>query len=229
MMMMMMDFNNTPNKKKALALPYKKSLEIALKNIRARFLRSLITCATLALAISFLSYVKVSVNIANGLLSSENRLYQAKLIKAGFDLNMEDTTVLSSSKQQWLILLSFMVCIVGIINSQLMAVTERYREIGTMKCLGALDRFIIRIFFLETSIQGFVSSITGAFMGIFFAVFNAFFFISKDVLKLMPCDDIAISAIYCIAAGVLLNIAGSLYPVIAAAKMQPVKAMRIDR
>ena len=39
----------------------------------------------------------------------------------------------------WLILVSMVVCAVGIANAMLMSVTERFREIATLKCLGALD------------------------------------------------------------------------------------------
>jgi putative ABC transport system permease protein len=55
--------------------------------------------------------------------------------------------VASTAKQRWIIILSLLVCVVGIVNAQLMAVTERFREIGTMKCLGALDRFVLRLFY----------------------------------------------------------------------------------
>ena len=59
-----------------------------------------------------------------------------------------------STKDIWLIIMSLIVCVVGIANSMLMAVTERFQEIGTMKCLGALDRFVVRLFLLESGFQG---------------------------------------------------------------------------
>ena len=48
-----------------------------------------------------------------------------------------------SDRQMFLLGVSFVVCMVGIANAMLMAITERFREIATMKCLGATDGFIL--------------------------------------------------------------------------------------
>ncbi|MFC1820774.1 ABC transporter permease, partial [Thermodesulfobacteriota bacterium] len=53
-----------------VVLPFKKSLEISLKSIRVRFFRSLITTLSLVLAVSFLSFINVSTDVVNGLLST---------------------------------------------------------------------------------------------------------------------------------------------------------------
>ena len=66
--------------------------------------------------------------------------------------------------------MSLIVCVVGIANSMLMAVTERFREIGTMKCLGALDGFVVRLFLLESGFQGFSGALIGALIGTLGAV-----------------------------------------------------------
>ena len=47
----------------------------------------------------------------------------------------------------------------------LMSVTERYKEIGTMKCLGALDSFVVKLFFIESCVLGFLASLLGGIMG----------------------------------------------------------------
>jgi ABC-type antimicrobial peptide transport system permease subunit len=76
--------------------------------------------------------------------------------------------VISPSQQQkssWLVVMSLLVSVVGITNSMLMSVTERYKEIGTMKCLGALDNFIIKLFLLESGMLGFFGSLFGAIIG----------------------------------------------------------------
>ena len=131
-----------------VVLPFRKSIQIAFTSIRVRFFRSLITTMSLVLAVSFLSYVRVGTDIANGLLETEYPGYRQALVRAGYDLTDDDMSTGSSPKQRWIVILSLMVCVVGIINAQLMAVTERFREIGTMKCLGALDRVVVPAPFL---------------------------------------------------------------------------------
>ena len=145
-----------------VVLPFGKSVEISYKSIKVRFFRSMITTMSLILAVSFLSFVRVSTDVADGLLSTGRPELRNTLIKAGYDLSPEDRTAGSSPKQRWIIILSLLVCTVGIVNAQLMAVTERFREIGTMKCLGALDRFILKLFLLEAGMQGLVGALIGA-------------------------------------------------------------------
>ena len=62
--------------------------------------------------------------------------------------------------------MALLVCFVGIMNSMLMSVTERFKEIGTMKCLGALDRFIVTLFFIEAGLMGLIASAAGLVSGL---------------------------------------------------------------
>ena len=48
----------------------------------------------------------------------------------------------------------------------LMSVTERFREIGTMKCLGALDGFIVKLFLIESLFQGMAGTVMGVLLGL---------------------------------------------------------------
>ena len=88
------------------------------------------------------------------------------LEKAGFDLAETATSVGASAKDRWIVVLSLLVCTVGIVNAQLMSVTERFREIGIMKCLGALDRIVLRLFLLEALLLGILGSGAGALLGL---------------------------------------------------------------
>lgn len=211
-----------------LVLPFKKSIEISFNNIRVRFFRSLITTATLVLAVSFLSFVRVSTDIGNGLLSTNDPSLRQAVIEAGYDLAPGDTSLGSSPKQRWIIILSLLVCTVGIINAQLMAVTERFREIGTMKCLGALDRFILRLFFLEAGMQGFAGSIAGAIIGLIFSLFNSLIIFGTASFASLSWGAVFSSIIFSTIIGLFLSLLGVAYPAFIAARMQPVEAMRVE-
>ncbi|MBT8370193.1 MAG: FtsX-like permease family protein [Desulfobacterales bacterium] len=206
-----------------------KSVEIALKSIKVRFFRSLITTMSLVLAVSFLSFVGVNNDIANGMLAKKDPELRRLLIQSGYDLGPQDTTVGSSSKQRWLVILSLLVCVVGIVNAQLMAVTERFREIGTMKCLGALDRFILRLFILEAGMQGLAGAGTGALLGAIFSLLSGWLRFGTEALAAVSWSNLVGSIGIATGVGCLLSLLGVFYPALVAARMQPVEAMRVEQ
>ncbi|MFH1137392.1 MAG: FtsX-like permease family protein [Pseudomonadota bacterium] len=212
-----------------VVLPFAKSVEIAYKSIKVRFFRSLITTLSLVLAVSFLSFIRVGVDSANGLLSLGDPVYRQALIRAGYDIGPDDQRADSSPKQRWLVVLSLLVCVVGIINAQLMAVTERFREIGTMKCLGALDSFILRLFLLEAGMQGLAGAFVGALLGAVFSLLASLLRFGPPVLVNLPLGETALSLAWSVGVGFLLSLCGVLYPAILAARMQPVEAMRVEQ
>ncbi len=220
---------NTLGIRRQVVLPLGKSIEIAYNSIRVRFFRSLITTLSLVLAVSFLSFVNVSTDVANGLLATGEPELRQALVRSGYDLAPEDQRAGSSAKQRWIVLLSLLVCAVGIVNAQLMAVTERFREIGTMKCLGALDRFVLRLFLLEAGMQGLVGAAAGALGGALFALLNGLFFFGWQAIALVPVDDLLMSLAAATIAGCLLSLIGVSYPAWVAARMQPVEAMRVEQ
>ena len=135
----------------------------------------------------------------------------------------------SNPKQRWIIILSLLVCVVGIVNAQLMAVTERFREIGTMKCLGALDRFVLRLFILEAGMQGLAGAAVGALAGTLFALAGGLVRFGLAAVRLVSVADVAAALAEATAIGVLLSLLGVLYPAWVAARMQPVEAMRVEQ
>jgi len=188
----------------------------------------MITTMSLVLAVSFLSFVSVNTDVANGLLATGDPALRQALIRSGYDLRPEDTRADSGPKQRWIVILSLLVCVVGIVNAQLMAVTERFREIGTMKCLGALDRFILRLFLLEASMQGLAGAGIGALAGAAFALLSNVFRFGALAVTTPASGDILISVVTATGVGCLLSVIGVLYPAFVAARMQPVEAMRAE-
>lgn len=218
----------SPGIHRQVVLPWRKSFDIAFNSIRVRFFRSLITTMSLVLAVSFLSFVAVSTDVANGLLATGDPALRQALIRSGYDLAPEDTTADSSPKQRWIVVLSLLVCVVGIVNAQLMAVTERFREIGTMKCLGALDRFILRLFLLEAFMQGLAGAAIGALAGALFALGSNTLNHGLQALAVSSAADMTASIALATGVGCLLSVVGVLYPAFVAARMQPVEAMRVE-
>lgn len=216
--------------RRLIVLPWQKSIEIAYKSIRARFFRSLVTTLTLVLAVSFLAFSQVSINIADNMLATGDPSLCQMLMRCGYDILPGDTSLAASPKQRWIIILSLLVCVVGIINAQLMSVTERFREIGTMKCLGALDRFIVRLFVMEAAMQGFAGALVGAIVGAISAFLGALIRFGPDnTISLLPWQAIFVSTLTALVTGVGLSLLGVLYPAIIAARMQPVEAMRVEQ
>ena len=138
----------------------------------------------------------------------------------------------------WLVTLSLLVCVVGITNAMLMSVTERFREIGTMKCLGALDSFIVKLFLIESSMQGVFGSLAGAAIGFVLAFGRALLtFHVQDLqtgnsywlaLTFFPGWSLVGRILIAVGTGILLSVVAAVYPATRAARMQPVQAMRAE-
>jgi len=219
-----------------VVLPFRKALEISVKNIHVRFLRSMVTVASLVLAVAFLSFILTGSEIASGMLRAGKPGFRAALIDAGYDLPAvapppalaaaEAESLGASPKERWIVMLSLLVCTVGIVNAQLMAVTERFREIGTMKCLGALDRFILRLFLLEAGMQGLAGSFVGALVGILGALLVGLVRYGLSGTAATSVAGLGRVLAVSIAVGAGLSLLGVVYPAIVAARMRPVEAMR---
>ncbi len=133
-----------------------------------------------------------------------------------------------TAQQWWLIILSLTVAVVGIVNAMLMSVTERYQEIGTMKCLGALDSFIIRLFLLESVFQGTAGTVIGTVLGCALIFLSTLLVYGWVTVKTFPLGAILFYGVISIVIGFLLSVFGALLPAYRAAKMQPVEAMRVE-
>ena len=129
--------------------------------------------------------------------------------------------------------ISLLVASFGIANTMIMSILERTREIGIMKAIGAEDREIKLIFFVEAAVIGFVGGVIGCLIawGIEgLANRLAYRFALKpqgasyvDFFSLPPW--LWSSAILF---AVLIAIAAALYPAARAARIDPVKALRHD-
>jgi predicted lysophospholipase L1 biosynthesis ABC-type transport system permease subunit len=221
-----------------IVLPMSKAVEISFRSLKIRFGRSLITTSGVLLAIAFLMSVWSSNAIVGSLRDVNKSEINLLLQKNGIETGLAESGEASAeaqarmleeeSKQTWLISLSLLVCVVGIANAMLMSVTERFREIGTMKCLGALDSFIVKLFLLESTFQGFAGTTAGIIIGFALTFLLALLDYGGYVLDYFPLNNIAESAGYALVVGTSLSLIGAMLPAYRAAKMEPVEAMRSD-
>ena len=133
------------------------------------------------------------------------------------------------ARKWWVISLALLVALVGITNSMLMSVTERFREIGTMKCLGALDAFIVKIFLIESSLMGFFGTIFGVAVGLALSLSKLSYDFGSSAFGFVPWAGLGESAGVALGIGVLLALVGAILPAFRAAQMEPVAAMRQDQ
>jgi cell division protein FtsX len=131
-------------------------------------------------------------------------------------------------QSRWLVALALLVAFIGILNAMLMSVTERFREIGTMKCLGALDGFIVKLFLLESLFQGVVGTVLGVILGLGLSLVSTATSYGKDAWRDVPVGQLFVRVMICLVIGILLTVAGAVYPAWQAARMQPIEAMRVE-
>ena len=151
------------------------------------------------------------------------------------ELDQEEVDELARQARQdrfrsiWIVVISLLVTVIGISNAMLMSVTERFREIGTMKCLGALSAFIRRIFLLESSLMGFVGGLTGALFGMLFSfvVYAVTYGWGLVGIAVLVQAALLVGFFVCsLVAGVVLSVIAALYPAQVASRMMPAHALR---
>lgn len=134
-----------------------------------------------------------------------------------------------SERSLWLIGLSFIVCVVGVANAMLMSVTERFTEIATMKCLGAMDRFVMMMFVFEAVIQGVVGGVIGLALGVLLALLRSLAEFGTLVFEAgSALGDIALATLLSLAVGIVLAAVAAVGPSWIAARLAPMEAMRVE-
>ncbi|MGI5869818.1 MAG: ABC transporter permease [Kiritimatiellia bacterium] len=163
---------------------------------------------------------------------AEKTLYEQKLMKLERRLALamasEGGFLGLDGRQVFLLAISFMVCMVGIANAMLMSITERFREIATMKCLGATDSYILMQFMMEAGMQGFFGGLLGVVIGFVIATTRGFMAMGSHLAVYWPWGDLAICSVVSLLAGVLLAMLASIQPSWSASRMAPMEAMRVE-
>ncbi len=175
---------------------------MAVSSLRLRFTRSLLTVLTVATAGAFLVYLL--------------------LLPPGDD---------PTDRNAWRLMfaLSLVVSAAGVLNTMLMSVTQRYREIGTIKCLGALDAFVLLSVLLEAALLGLAGALLGVVAGFTIAVGLGALQYGAEVFARLDLAGLPWKLSFALAVGLGLATLGAAIPAFIAARMPPMEAMRGEK
>jgi putative ABC transport system permease protein len=128
--------------------------------------------------------------------------------------------------------LALAVASLGIVNTLVMAILERRREIGVFKALGASDGDIRQLFFAEAGVMGALGGVIGVAMG--WGIGRVIQLATTIYLsrQSIPAENIW-SVPWWLAAGgigfaVVISLAAGIYPASRAARLDPVQALRYE-
>jgi ABC-type antimicrobial peptide transport system permease subunit len=175
---------------------------MALSSLRLRVGRSLLTVLTIATSSAFMMFL----------------------------LTMPRKGDVTES-QSWtlMMVLALVVSTAGLLNTMLMSVTQRYREIGTMKCLGALDSFVLLSVLLEAILLGASGACVGIVAGFLISAALAFADFGGAFLDQMRLAWLLPKILLVFATAMALTTVGASIPAWIASKMPPMDAMRGEK
>ena len=183
------------------------------------------------------TYLTISVRVKN---TSQIQSVQDAIKKMGFNtFSILDAT--RSLRRFFAVLdlflgifgsLALAVASLGIVNTLVMAILERRREIGIMKAIGASDADVQKLFFVEAAVMGFFGGAAGVALG-----WTIGRLINWGTNIYLQRQDLPPETIWmvpwwlvsgAIAFAIVISLFSGLYPASRAARLDPVQALRYE-
>jgi putative ABC transport system permease protein len=128
--------------------------------------------------------------------------------------------------------LALAVATLGIINTLVMAILERRREIGIFKALGAADSDVKQLFFVEAGAMGLLGGLLGVSFGWFIGraiTWGTNLYLKRQNLPAAHVFSVPWWLVLgAVAFAVVVSLAAGLYPATRAARLNPVEALRYE-
>jgi putative ABC transport system permease protein len=118
--------------------------------------------------------------------------------------------------------ISLLVGGIGIMNIMLVSVTERTREVGIRKAVGATKRDILLQFLLEALVLSFLGGMLGILLGVSGA--NLISNLSPDIVTKVTAGTLTLAAGVASTVGLVFGV----YPAMRAASLRPIEALRYE-
>ena len=128
--------------------------------------------------------------------------------------------------------IALVVAAIGVINTMLMAIFERTREIGVMRACGATRAAVRRLFTVEAGLLGFLGGLAGVAVGYGLSLvanvivngqLSANSVQARDIIVLPPWLILAV-----VSTTTLIGALAGLYPAVRASRLNPVEALRYE-
>jgi ABC-type antimicrobial peptide transport system permease subunit len=137
----------------------------------------------------------------------------------------------SAETQSWYLMLalSLVVSAAGVLNAMLVSVAQRYREIGTIKCLGALDSLVLWSVLVEAAILGLGGATIGVVLGTVISLLLGLADFGTGLFEHIALGSVPLNVLFVFLVGMALTTLGAAVPAWIASKMPPVEAMRGEK
>lgn len=194
---------------------------LAIASLRVRLSRAAITGLTIATTTAFMMYL-LTMPYANPESPVLDGLPGLMGLRADRSADEVQGFML-------MLALAIIVAAAGVFNTMLMNVAQRYREIGTIKCLGGLDQLILFSVLLEAAMLGLSGAVIGVVAGIVISLGLSLADYGGAFLHHVNFHYLPVKVLFVFLVGMGLTTLGAAVPAWIAAKMPPIEAMRGEK